>query len=247
MHPRLRPVFRDSRGVVHTVCSADPLADLPPGAAVALQRALLESEPGQPVDLGSVLERCDAVLELIERWQDAFFTALPEAFDLQQEARYAAEAGLSLDEVESGYADEEDDEDDEDEFEEPRGDEAGEDDDVLLAVAGLDPTGLTGLGQLADPDLDDEDDVRLHLPEELVTVLERELLLLPLRVRLEALVAAASLVGEWTDLIADHEKLLGHLVLAHAEPSVAAGHEELVGRHGALHGTAGPAHATGRS
>lgn len=229
---------------MHTVCSADPLADLPPGAAVALQRALLESEPGQPVDLGSVLERCDAVLELVDRWQDAFFTALPESFDLEQEARYAAEAGLSLDEVESGYADD----DDDDELDEPRGDEPGADDDVLLTVAGLDPSGLTALGQLADPDdLGDEDDVRPHLPEELVAVLERELLLLPLRVRLEALVAAASLVGEWSDLIADHEKLLGHLVLAHAEPSVAAGHEELVRRHGALHGTTGPAHASSRS
>lgn len=239
--------------MVHTVCSADPLADLPPGAAAALQQALLEQEPGQPVDLGGVLERCDAVLELVERWQDAFFHALPESFDLEQEARYAAEAGLSLDEVESGYADEDD------ELDEAGDDEPGENDDVLLSVAGLDPSGLTGLGHLHDPDhledpdrLDDpghldEDDVTLHLSEELVTVLERELLLLPLRVRLEALVAAASLVGEWSDLIADHEKLLGHLVLAHAEPAVAAGHEELNRRHGVLHGAAGPAHATGRS
>lgn len=228
-------MFRDSRGVVHTVCSADPLADLPPGAAVALQRALLEPEPGQPVDLGSALERCDGLLELVERWQDAFFAALPESFDLEQEARCAAEAGLSLEGVESGYYEDDD-------LDASDGCEPGEDDALRLSVAGLDPFGLTAL----DED-DDEDDSRLHLPEGLVTVLERELLLLPLRVRLEALVAAASLVGEWSDLIADHEKLLGHLVLAHAEPPAAAGHEELVGRHGVLHGAAGPAHATDRS
>jgi hypothetical protein len=47
------------------------------------------------------------------------------------------------------------------------------------------------------------------LPEDLVAVLERELLLLPVRVRLEALVAAADLVQRWADLVADHEKLLG--------------------------------------
>ena len=64
------------------------------------------------------------------------------------------------------------------------------------------------------------------LPEELVGVLERELLLLPVRVRLEALVAAADLVSQWSDLLADHEKLLGHLVLAHGaapEPGVPRG------------------------
>ena len=35
-------MFRDSRGVVHTVSSADPLEDLPPGAVRALQAALLQ-------------------------------------------------------------------------------------------------------------------------------------------------------------------------------------------------------------
>ena len=32
-------MFRDSRGVVHTVSSADPLEDLPAGAVLALQTA----------------------------------------------------------------------------------------------------------------------------------------------------------------------------------------------------------------
>src|SRR5919107_2560892 len=100
-------MFRDSRGVGHTVSSADPLEDLPPGAVGALQAALLQ--PGV-TDLGSVLERCDAVRELVERWQDAFFAALPDEVDLEEEARWAAEAGLSLDDVESGYDDEDDDE-----------------------------------------------------------------------------------------------------------------------------------------
>ena len=222
---------------MHTVCSADPLADLPPGAAAALQRALLEPDPDEPVDLGGALERCDAVLELVERWQDAFFTSLPEEVDLEQEARYAAEAGLSLEEVESGYSEEDGGEhgyDGEDDGEYEGDDEVGYDGSgVVLEPGGADESPLES--QL-DPDL------RLHLPEDLVTVLERELLLLPLRVRLEALVAAANLVGEWSDLIADSEKLLGHLVLAHAEPQVRTDHEELVRRHGALHGDAGPAH-----
>jgi hypothetical protein len=215
-------MFRDSRGVVHTVSSADPLSDLPPGAATALQVALLA--PGETVDLGSVLERCDAVRELVERWQDAFFAALPDDVDLEEEARWAAEAGLSLEEVEAGYEDEEEDELDLD-----------------LSGPGAD---LEELDALVDPDAlgigyDEEDDPRRLLPEELVTVLERELLLLPVRVRLEALVAAGDLVSEW----ADHEKLLGHLVLAHAEPQQATGHEPLVLRHNALHAAAGPGHA----
>jgi hypothetical protein len=226
-------VFRDSRGVVHTVCSADPLADLPPGAAVALQRALLEPDPDEPVDLGGALERCDAVLELVERWQDAFFTSLPDDVDLEEEARYAAEAGLSLEDVESGYAEDEDEDEDDGAYE--GDDEVGYDrSGIVLDTSGSD-------GSELDPDL------LLHLPEELVTVLERELLLLPLRVRLEALVAAANLVGEWSDLIADPEKLLGHLVLAHEEPQARTGHEELVRRHGSLHGSAGPAHLAGSS
>lgn len=223
-------MFRDSKGVVHTVSSADPLSDLPPGAASALQEALLA--PTGTVDLGSVLERCDAVRELVERWQDAFFASLPDDVDLEEEARWAAEAGLSLEEVEAGY--EEDDEDDEDE-------------DLDLSLSGP-GAHLEELDALVDPDVlgvgyDDEDDPRRLLPEELVTVLERELLLLPVRVRLEALVAAGDLVSEWADLVADHEKLLGHLVLAHAEPQAATDHEPLVLRHNALHAASGPGHA----
>lgn len=220
-------MFRDSKGVVHTVSSADPLSDLPPGAASALQEALLA--PTATVDLGSVLERCDAVRDLVERWQDAFFASLPDDVDLEEEARWAAEAGLSLEEVEAGY--EEDDED--------------EDLDLALSGPGAD---LEELDALVDPDVlgvgyDDEDDPRRLLPEELVTVLERELLLLPVRVRLEALVAAGDLVSEWADLVADHEKLLGHLVLSHAEPQAATDHEPLVVRHNALHAASGPGHA----
>lgn len=216
-------MFRDSRGVVHTVSSAEPLADLPPGAASALQAALLVPDPS--VDIGSVLERCDAVRELVERWQDAFFAALPDEVDLEEESRWAAEAGLSLEEVEAGY----DDEDDDLEpglLDEPEGEL--EDLDDLLSTGGL-------------PD-DDEHDPRRVLPEELVTALERELLLLPVRVRLEALVAAADLVGEWADLVADQEKLLGHLVLAHGEPQETTAHEALVARHGGLHAGSGPGH-----
>lgn len=219
-------MFRDSRGVVHTVSSAEPLADLPPGAAQALQDALLV--PDAAVDIGSVLERCDAVRELVERWQDAFFAALPDEVDLEEEGRWAAEAGLSLDDVEAGYEDEGD--DDELDLAALAADAELEDLDDLLASEGL-------------PDDDDEDDPRRVLPEELVTVLERELLLLPVRVRLEALVAAADLVSEWADLVADHEKLLGHLVLSHAEPQDATAHELLVSRHAALHGQTGPGHA----
>ena len=218
-------MFRDSRGVVHTVCSADPLADLPPGAARALQRALLQPADGQRVDLGSILERCDAVRELVERWQDAFFASLPDDVDLAEEARHAAEAGLSLTEVETGYDQDEADE----ELTRHTLDDDDDDDDAELDE----------LVELVEPA---DDDPRRLLPEELVTVLERELLLLPLRVRLEALVAAADLVSGWSELIADQEKLLGHLVLAHGEPQQVTGHEELVDRHAVLHTAGGPGH-----
>ena len=215
-------MFRDSQGVVHTVCSADPLLDLPPGAAAALQAALLTPpEDGSTVDVGSVLERCDAVRELVERWQDAFFAALPDEVDLAEESRWAAEAGLSLEEVEAGY---EDDEDDPTPFA-----LSGPDDEQDEVALDLDLT------------VDDEDP-RAVLPEDLVAVLERELLLLPVRVRLEALVAAADLVSTWSDLVADHEKLLGHLVLAHAEPPASPGHEDLIARHAQLHTASGPGH-----
>ena len=147
--------------------------------------------------------------------------------DLEEEARWAAEAGLSLEDVEAGYDDEDDEELDLDLLAGPG--EQLEELDALIEHDGL-------------ADEDDEDPRRL-LPEELVTVLERELLLLPVRVRLEALVAAADLVSEWADLMADHEKLLGHLVLAHDEPQESTGHEDLVARHGALHADTGPGHA----
>jgi hypothetical protein len=227
-------VFRDSRGVVHTVSSADPLSDLPPGAVSALQHALLSADGAQ--DLGTVLERCDTVRELLERWQDAFFAALPDEIDLEEEARWAAEAGLSLEEVEAGYEDD----DEEEGFE-------------LAALDDDDGEELEELGVLLEHEglVEDEDDPRARLPEELVAVLERELLLLPLRVRLEALVAAADLVSSWAELLGDQEKLLGHLVLAHqvtdllaqGEPHAATGHEALAARHGALHAETGPGHA----
>ena len=225
-------MFRDSRGVVHTVSSADPLVDLPPEAARALQDALLARADAGPVDLGGVLERCDAVRELVERWQDAFFAALPEEVDLDEEARWAAEAGLSLEDVEAGYEDDED--DDLGLLELPPAEDVDEDLEELqvLVERGGEPA---------------EDDPRRLLPPELVAVLERELLLLPLRVRLEALVAAADLVQQWADLIADHEKLLGHLVLAHGvrpdgDSPDGLAHEDLADRHAALHAASGPAH-----
>jgi hypothetical protein len=234
-------VFRDSRGVVHTVSSADPLADLPPGAARALQEALL---PTGGVDLGTVLERGDALRELVESWQDAFFAALPDDVDLAEEARWAAEAGLSLEDVEAGYEDDDD------------GDEVdlsllglGDHDDDLDDLDDLDddPADLDDMDDmevLLDRGPDGEDDPRRVLPEELVHVLERELLLLPVRVRLEALVAAVDVVEQWTDTVADHEKLVGHLVLAHGQlphPD-ALEHDVLSVRHAALHAEHGPAH-----
>lgn len=206
--------------MVHTVSSADPLADLPPGAALALQAALLSHTERSQVDVGSVLERCDAVRELVEHWQDAFFASLPDEIDIAEEARWAAEAGMSLDELEADYSEDEEDEEGEEDDEDIQQDERP--------------------GELARERT--PDDPGRVLPEELVAVLERELLLLPLRVRLEALVAAVDLVETWSELVADQEKLLGHLVLAHDEPQVVTGHEALVERHGALHAAAGPAH-----
>ena len=230
--------------MVHTVSSADPLADLPPGAARALQAALMapsvdggQEGAGGTVDVGSVVERCDAVRELVERWQDAFFAALPEEVDLQEEARWAAEAGMSLDEVEAGYSEE----DDDDELDLDLGADY-EDDADDPGGAGTDPA-LDELAELLDREEPDVDDPRRLLPEDLVAVLERELLLLPVRVRLEALVAAVDLVQTWSDLVADHEKLLGHLVLSHGEPQEGTGHELLVDRHAALHVVTGPAHS----
>ena len=214
--------------MVHTVSSADPLEDLPAGAARALQDALLRAGS----DLGSALERCDAARELVERWQDAFFSQLPDDVDLEEEARWAAEAGMSLADVEAQYEDEDEDED--------------EDDGPELQLLGIgDEDGDEALDDLVELTEQDEHDPRRLLPEDLVAVLERELLLLPVRVRLEALVAAADLVSTWSDLLADQEKLLGHLVLAHGEPQDAHGHEQLADRHAALHGGTGPAHGSG--
>ena len=213
-------MFRDSRGVVHTVSSPDPLADVPPAAAAALARALLAPVEG---DLGGALERCEAVTALLDRWQDAFFAALPAEVDLEEEARYAAAAGVPLADVEAEW-DDWDEDDDEDE-------EAYDDDEVTgqldLDVVDLSDENLL-LGHAADP-------VTAGLDESLVSELERDLLLLPMRTRLEALMAATALVGTWADLLADHEKCLGHLVLAHGDTPEDLTHEALVDQHALLH------------
>lgn len=217
-------MFRDSHGVVHTVASADPLDDLPVDAARALQAALLMPVDG---DLGSALERCDAVRELVERWQDAFFSSLPDDVDLAEEATWAAKAGMSLEEFEQAYG-------------------GGLDQDEDLQQ--LDPARLDGDGGELDELLlePDGEDPRAVLPEQLVAVLERELLLLPVRTRLEALVAAADLVAAWSDLLADHEKLLGHMLLRHGGGATldlgALAHELLADEHARRHEAAGPAH-----
>lgn len=208
-------MFRDSRGVVHTVSAADPLDDLPPDAAKALQDALLRPVDG---DIGSALERCDAIRELVERWQDAFFDALPDDFDVEEERRWAVEAGMSLDDIEAQYAEEHS--------------------ELDLTVLPDDDDGVLPLDLIADED----DDLAGVLPEELVSVLERELLLLPIRTRLEALVAAGDLVETWSDLLADEEKLLGHLVLRHHVTDLPHEHDVLAGMHADLHATTGPGH-----
>jgi hypothetical protein len=207
--------------VVHTVSSADPLDDLPPDAANALQDALLRPVDG---DIGGALERCDAARELIERWQDAYFASLPGVFDLEEERRWAAEAGMSLDEIEAEYAEE------------------NEELDLTSTAADEDDDDLS---DLLPADLmldDDDDDPRTVLPEELVSVLERELLLLPIRTRLEALVAAIDVVTTWSDLLADPEKLLGHLMLRHGGVAPPYEAEVLADRHATLHADTGPAH-----
>src|SRR3954468_4630935 len=148
LHPSVGGVFRDSRGVVHTVSSADPLDDLPPDAARALQDALLRPVHG---DLGTSLERCDAVRELVKRWQDSFFAALPDDFDVAEERRWAVEAGMSLDDIEAQYAE--------------------EDSELDLTLLGDDEEDDVPLDLLA---ADEDDDLVSVLPEELVSVLERE-------------------------------------------------------------------------
>lgn len=232
-------VFRDSHGVVHTVSSADPLLDLPGLAASALADALLRPDEA---DLDDALERCEAVRELVDRWQDAFFSQLPAEVDLAEEARWAAEAGLSLQDIEAGYDGDDPDGDLDDDL------HSDLDDDLHGDLDGDLDGDLAVLGDLGDaggpatPAHAHVDPVAAVLPEELVSVLERELLLLPLRVRLEALVAAGDLVATWVDLLADHEKLLGHLVLAHDEPASRDGHERLAARHAGHHGRHGPGH-----
>jgi hypothetical protein len=216
-------VFRDSRGVVHTVSSPDPLEDLPADATAVLTSALLAPVEG---DLGGALERCEAVTELLERWQDAFFAALPDAVDVEEEARWAAEAGLSLEEVEAEWEDEDEDEN-----------EAWDD---APGQLGLQPIDLDELSPL-----DDEPTGLLSvaaaepggpLDEQVVAELERALLLLPMRVRLEALVAGVALVASWSDLLADHEKCVGHLLLRHHVTPGPLPHEVLADQHAALHG-----------
>ena len=213
-------MFRDSRGVVHTVSSADPLDDLPPDAARALQESLLRPVDG---DVGNALERCDAVRALVERWQDAFFASLPDAFDVVDERRWAVESGMSLDEIEAEYAEEDS--------------ELGADADDVSDRS--DPLPADPLFAV------DEEDPRQVLPEELVSVLERELLLLPIRTRLEALVAAADLVENWSDLLSDVEKLVGHVMLRHGgsvHNALPLDHEPLAERHAELHAATGPGH-----
>ncbi|MCW2671107.1 MAG: hypothetical protein JWO27_3004 [Frankiales bacterium] len=203
-------MFRDSRGVVHTVTAPDPLDDLPTPAADALARTLLVPSEG---DLGTLLERCEVVVDLLERWQDAFFAALPPEVDIEEEARWAEQAGISLADIE-------------DEWE---GD-GSDDDDESPGQLPLDAIGVDELIVFRDDDLGAG---QLH--PDTVAELESALMLLPMRVRLEALVAATTLVHTWCDLMADHEKCLGHLVLVHGERPEAHPHEVLVDRHAILH------------
>jgi hypothetical protein len=219
-------VFRDSRGVVHTVSSPDPLEDLPDEAASALASALLVPTHG---DLGGALERCEAVRMLLDRWQDAFFAALPIEIDLEEESEWATRAGVSLEEIEAEWEDEDDSWDEEDDAEEEE----------TPGQLGIDEIDLSELTPLEDEPLgllhlEPVEEVQV-LGEPLVAELERSLLLLPLRVRLEALVAAGALVDSWAELYADHEKCLGHLVLRHGAAPEIHLHEVLADEHARLH------------
>lgn len=226
-------MFRDSRGVVHTVSSPDPLEDLPEEAASALAAALLVPTRG---DLGSALERCEAVRMLLDRWQDAFFAALPGEVDLAEESEWATRAGVSLEEIEAEWEDEDD-----------AWDADEDDDDESPGQIGIDEIDLSELSPLDDEplgllNLDPVEEVQV-LGEPLVAELERSLLLLPLRVRLEALVAAGALVDEWAELYGDHEKCLGHLVLRHGAAPEIHLHEVLADEHARLHALR-PQHGT---
>ena len=209
-------MFRDSRGVVHTVNSADPLQDIPAAAADALARTLLIPSHG---DLGSMLERAEAVVDLLERWQDAFFAALPVEVDIEEEARWAEQAGIRLEDVEEEWAEDEDEEYDE-----------SDDEDELPGQLPLDAIEDDELAVFEDGSL------ASTLSEDTVAELETSLMLLPMRTRLEALVASTTLVHSWCDLMADHEKCLGHLVLTHGQQPEPGPHEALVDLHAMLHG-----------
>jgi hypothetical protein len=212
--------------VVHTVSAPDPLTDVPAAAATALATALLRPVEG---DLGTALERCEAVIALLERWQDAFFAALPPEFDADEERGFAEAAGLDYDELHDDWEDELD----------LEGDGFDDDDEVegQLDLAALD-------------EVLDLDELRFHshaddpataaLDEQLVSELERELLLLPMRTRLEALIGAEAVVSEWSDLLADHEKCLGHVILSHGAQPEDVTHEAVADLHARLHsGAAG--------
>lgn len=198
--------------MVHTVCSSDPLVDLPADAAASLARALLVPAQG---DVASLLERCEAVRDVLDRWQDGFFTSLPAEIDLEEESRWADQSGVSLAEIEA----------------EIEADLVAESD---LAEEDWEDNAV---------DLDEVLDVTIApLEDDLVVELETALLLLPFRVRLEALIAAGNLVDEWSDLLSDHEKCVGHLVVKHAMVPDDLTHDVLVDRHAALHsGQAGHA------
>ncbi|MCW2599883.1 MAG: hypothetical protein JWM02_1712 [Frankiales bacterium] len=217
--------------MVHTVSSADPLEDLPLAASSVLTRALLTPVHG---DLGGALERCEAVRELLDRWQDAFFAALPLDVDLEEEARWAAEAGLSLEDIEAAWED--------DPWEEDDDWEEGADAEQTPGQLGLEQIDLSELSPLEDEPpglLEAAPRDGAPLDDDLVAELEVAVVLLPLRVRLEALVAAAALVDDWADLLADHEKCLGHLVLRHGvvfhDARQTTPHEAVADQHAILH------------
>lgn len=172
---------------------------------------------------------------LLDRWQDAFFAALPVEIDEAEETQWASRAGISLAEIESEWEDEDDDWDDDWDEDWDENDEA-----ESPGQLGLDQIELSELTPLEDEPLE-----LLHLEpteelnvlgETLVAELERALLLLPVRTRLEALVAAGAVVDTWADLYADHEKCLGHLVLAHGTAPEIHLHEVLADEHARLHG-----------
>ena len=133
--------------------------------------------------------------------------------DIEEEARWAEQAGISLADIEDEWQD-----------------DGSDDDDESPGQLPLDAIGVDELIVFHDDDL-----VAGQLHPDAVAERESALMLLPMRVRLEALVAATTLVHTWCDLMADHEKCLGHLVLVHGERPEAHPHEVLVDRHAILH------------